>query len=75
MFNIYIYIYIQHFKKIIPYFKKKYCKLIAKILSKQQKLDADPKPMQQIHFTGDLHRTEGSSIFFIIEERNSFRFF
>ena len=31
--------------------------------------------MQQIHFTGDLRRAEGSSMFFIIEERNSLRFF
>ena len=33
-----------------PYFKK-YYKLIAIDLSKQQTLDADPKAMQQINFT------------------------
>ena len=33
-----------------PYFKK-YYKLIAIDLSKQQKLDADPKKIQQINFT------------------------
>ena len=50
-----------------PYFKK-YYKLIAIDLSKQQKLDADPKAIQQITFTGNLDRAEGSIIFFIIEE-------
>ena len=50
-----------------PYFKK-YYKLIAIDLSKQQKLDADPKTIQQINFTGNLDRGEGSTIFFIIEE-------
>ena len=37
-------------------------------LSKQQKLDADPKAIQQINFTGNLDRAEGSTMFFIIEE-------
>ena len=36
-----------------PYFKE-YHKLIAIDLSKQQKLDADPKAIQQINFTGNL---------------------
>ena len=36
-----------------PYFKK-YYKLIATDLSKQWKLNADPKPIQQINFTGNL---------------------
>ena len=36
-----------------PYFKK-YYKLIVRDLSKQEKLDADPKAMQQVHFTGNL---------------------
>ena len=49
------------------YFKN-YYKLIAIDLSKQQKLDADPKAMQQIHFTGNLIRAEGTRMFFIIEE-------
>ena len=35
------------------YFKK-YYKLIAINLSKQQKLDADPKAIQQINFTGNV---------------------
>ena len=36
-----------------PYFKK-YYKLIVVDLSKQQKLDADRKAIQQINFTGNL---------------------
>ena len=47
---------------------QKYCKLIAIDLSKQQKLDADPKAIQQINFTGNLKTAEGTAIFFIIEE-------
>ena len=51
------------------YFKR-YYKLIAIDLSKQQKqkLDADPKAIQQISFSGNLDRAEGSTMFFIIEE-------
>ena len=47
---------------------KKYCKLIATNLSKQQQLDADPKAIQQINFTGNVDRSEDSTICFIIEE-------
>ena len=50
-----------------PYFKK-YYKLIAINLSKQQKLDADPKVIEQINFTINLNRAEGAAMFFIIEE-------
>ena len=50
-----------------PYFKK-YYKLIARDLSKQEKLDANPKSIQQINFTGNLDRAESSEMFFIIEE-------
>ena len=35
---------------------KKYHKLIATDLSKQQKLDADQKAIQQINFTRNLDR-------------------
>ena len=42
--------------------------MIAIYLSKQQALDADPKAMQQINFTGNLARAAGAIIFFIIEE-------
>ena len=40
--------------------------MIAIDLSKQQALDADPKAIQQIYFTGNLENQ--STTFFIIEE-------
>ena len=49
-----------------------YYKMIAIALSKQQELDADPKAIQQINFTGNLNRDEKKNddiiMFFIIEE-------
>ena len=48
-----------------PLFKE-YCKLIAIDLRKHQKLDADPKAIQQINFTGKPEKN--ATIFFIIEE-------
>ena len=51
------------------YFKK-YYKLIPTGLSKQQALDADPKAMQEINFTGNLDGNDNGLIFFIIEEEN-----
>ena len=50
-----------------PYFKEHY-KVIAINLSKQQTLDDDLKKIQRINFTGSLARTEGETIYFIIEE-------
>ena len=50
-----------------PYFKR-YYKLIATDLSKQPKLDTDSKVIQQINFTVNLDREEGSTMFLIIEE-------
>ena len=47
------------------YFKK-YYKMIAIDLNKEQALDADPKAIQQINFTGNLENH--AVIFFIIEE-------
>ena len=44
-----------------------YCKMIAIDLSKQQVVDADPKAIQQIHFTGNLHRDEHATMFVIIK--------
>ena len=44
-----------------------YYKRTAIDLSKQQALDADPKPIQQINFTANLDR-DGNTIFFIIKE-------
>ena len=49
------------------YFKK-YHKSFATDLSKQQKLDTDPKPIQQINITGNLTRGGGARIYFIIEK-------
>ena len=48
-----------------PYFKENY-KIIAIDLSKQQALNADPRAVQQINFTGNLDRT-GNTTFFIIK--------
>ena len=42
--------------------------MIAIHLSKQQALDADPKAMQQIHFTGNPNPGGQTPMFFIIEE-------
>ena len=42
--------------------------LVVIDLSKQQKLDSDPKVIQQINFTVNLDKAEGSTMFFIIEE-------
>ena len=42
--------------------------LFQKILQKQQKLDADPKAIQQINFTGNLSKEKGSKMFFVIDE-------
>ena len=47
---------------------QKYYRLIATDLDKQQKLDADPKAIQQINFTGNLNRAEGVTLFFVIEK-------
>ena len=44
-----------------PYFKN-YYELITIDLSKQQKLDADPKATQQINLTENLDREEGTNI-------------
>ena len=50
-----------------PYFKN-YYKMVATDLSKQQKLDADPKAIKQINFTGNLKRSGHTTMFFIIKE-------
>ena len=42
--------------------------MIAIYLSKQQALDADPKAIQQINFTGNLAQDGNTTIFFITEE-------
>ena len=50
-----------------PYFKK-YHKLIAIDLSKQQKLDSGPKEMHQLNFIWNLTRAKGPRMLFIIED-------
>ena len=42
--------------------------MIAIDLSKQQALDADPRAIQQINFTGILDTAGNTTMFFIIEE-------
>ena len=42
--------------------------MIAIDLSKQQVLDADPKAIQQLDFTANLHRAVQTTMRFIIEE-------
>ena len=49
------------------YFKN-YYRMIAIDLSKQQTLDADPKAVQKINFTGNLDEAGSITIFSIIEE-------
>ena len=49
------------------YFKK-YYKTIAIDLSKEQALDADPRAIQQINFTGNLEALVNTRIHFILEE-------
>ena len=49
------------------YFKK-YYKMIAVDLSKQQALDDDPKAIQQINFAANLDRDGNTTFYFILEE-------
>ena len=49
------------------YFKD-YYKMFAVDLSKQQALDSDPKAIQQINFTANLHRAGNTRFYFILEE-------
>ena len=50
-----------------PYFKD-YYKMIAIDLSKQKKLDADSRKIQQVNFTANLDRAGNTTISFIIEQ-------
>ena len=47
---------------------KKYYKMIAIDLGKQQALDADPRAIQQINFTANLDRDGNTRFYFILEE-------
>ena len=49
------------------YFKK-YYKMIAVDLSKQQALDPDPKIIQQVNFTANLDREGNTRLYSILEE-------
>ena len=49
------------------YFKK-YYKMIAIDLNRQQALDADPKAIQQINFTANLDSAGNTRFYFILEE-------
>ena len=49
------------------YFKK-YYNLIAIDLSKQQKLDTDPKAISKINFSGNIDSEEIATMFFVIEQ-------
>ena len=49
------------------YFKK-YYKMIAINLSKQQALDADPKIIEQINFTANLDSDVNTRFYFILEK-------
>ena len=42
--------------------------MIAVDLSKQQTLNADPRAIQQINFTADLHRAGNTRVNFILEK-------
>ena len=46
---------------------RKYCKMIAIDLSKQQALDVDPKAMQEISFTGYL--AQQATIFSLLKKQ------
>ena len=48
---------------------KKYYKMIAIDLSKQQVLDADPKAIQKINFTANLDRAGNTRFFFILKKQ------
>ena len=50
------------------YFKENY-KLITIDLSKQQVLDADPRKIQQIHFTKNLDRTGNTTFFLLLNKQ------
>ena len=49
------------------YFKHSH-KMIAIDLSKLKALDADPRGIQQINFTSNLHRAGNTRIYFVLEE-------
>ena len=53
---------------------KKYYKMIAVDLSKQQDLDADPKAIQQFTFTANLHRAGNTRIYLFLKKQKRLKF-
>ena len=51
-----------------PYFKGHY-KLTEIVLSKQQKLDVDPKAIQQINFTVNLEQDRYTQFFYLLKKQ------
>ena len=49
------------------FFKNNYTMIVVD-LSKQQALDAGPKPIQQVNLTANLDRAGNTRMFFILEE-------
>ena len=45
--------------------------MVAIDLSEQQALNADPKRMQQINFTGNLDQAENTTMFFFGEAKET----
>ena len=54
---------------------KEHYKLIAIDLSKQQVLDADPKEMQQINFTGNLEQDGDAQLFLLLLKKQEKPFY
>ena len=50
-----------------PYFNEN-SKLIAIYLSRKEALDTDPRAIQQVNFTENLDRAEGTWMVFILEK-------
>ena len=63
--------YTTDYRLDYSYFKENY-KKIATDLSKGQALDADPKTLQQITFTGNLNQRGNTAVSFIINEFSDF---
>ena len=47
---------------------QKNCELVAIDLSKRKSLDADPKAILQINFTGNMDRTVNTTVLVILDE-------
>ena len=56
------------FTRLYLFQRKLWTNRFAIDLSKQQKLDADPKAIQRINFTGNLKLDGNTQMFLLIEE-------